>query len=163
MRVPIAVLLFVIIGCSKSNTFSGGQAPPEAASLSTIDADQVESIEVTNQPGIAEPSLPVRSTDLETIRDFLASIQRAEKTEDHKCPSLLQVMVVSKSEKHLKILLLPGHKDRYYEFREPGVGIYRVPREPFIAALRKLGLKHVPLSPGDVTVSPPPPNQPDDF
>ncbi len=150
MRVPIGLLLFVMIGCSKSNTIS-------------IDADDVESIEITGDRGSADPSLPVRSTDPEAIRDFLASIRKAEKTEEHKCASVLQVIVVRKSEKHLKMLLLPGHEDRYYEFREPGAGIFRVPREPFITALRKLGVKDVPLRPSEGSVGPPPPNQPDDF
>jgi hypothetical protein len=146
-----ALLLCVAVGCSKSPTFP------------FIDTQDVETIEIDNEPGIAEPSLPVRSTDPEAIRAFIASIQNAKTTEDHKCRSLLQVVIVRKSSKNLKLLLLPGHKDTYYEFRQPDPGIYRVPRQPFIAALKQLGLPHVPLRPGDVTVAPLPPNQKDDL
>ena len=146
MRIAMGALLFcAIIGCSKSPTFP-------------IDAEDVESIEVDNEPGLAEPSLPVRSTDPEAIRDFLASIRKAEKTKDHRCPSLLKVVIVRKSDQNLKLFVLPGHKESYYEFREPGVGIYHIPRRTFIAALKKLGLTHVPLSPSDVTVAPLPPH-----
>lgn len=152
MRMAVgALLLCVAIGCSKSPTFP------------FIDTEDVGTIEIDNEPGFAEPSLPVRSTDPEAIRAFVASIQNAETTKDHRCPSLLQVVIVRKSSKNLKLLLLPGHKDTYYEFRQPDGGIYRVPREPFIAALKQLGLTHVPLRPGDVTVAPIPPNQEDNL
>lgn len=81
----------------------------------------------------------LRSTDSGKIELVLDALKASTFTSDHNCPPIVTLELVMKSDDPYEFYLLPGHEERFYEFRFRDE-IYRVDRGAFLAALVHVGL-----------------------
>jgi hypothetical protein len=98
---------------------------------------------------IHEGGVKVSSRDPAKIESLLAALRDAQATKDHKCGDSGEVFLGKKGGEEIRLGILPGHNDQYYEFRlyrGRGYAIYRVQREGFLKAMAALGVKN--LDPG---------------
>ncbi len=116
--------------------------PPD---LFTLDARRVRQVEVQLEPWGGETTIrPVTATeDRHTIDGLMAVVRSAEETHDHKCGSRGIVTFRQANGLPVQVRFLPGHHEKWYEFRT-GDKVYRAPRGEFVTALRRVGVE-VPL------------------
>lgn len=107
--------------------------------------DGVRSVRVWNDP---EADGRGRAPDADTndpdaVAALLDVVRSARETEDHKCGNRGVILLQRSTGPSERLEFLPGHSPDWYEFRYDR-NIYRVPRDKFIAALKRLGVA-VPL------------------
>jgi hypothetical protein len=96
-----------------------------------------------------DASKRVSTRDPEKIETLLAALRHAQATNDHKCGDSGQIVLRKKRGDEVKLGILAGHNQRYYEFRlyrGTSYDIYRVERKPFLKGMEDLGLTE--LDPG---------------
>lgn len=136
----VAVLAVALLAYSAWAYFR----PPSGDPPSTND---VRSVRVWAGPWSHEQGAAPNAdtSDPETVEALLAVVRSAQETHEHKC-SLEGVIHLRRSfGRYERLAYLPGHDPQWYEFRH-GQKIYRAPREPFVAVMRRLGVE-VPLQP----------------
>jgi len=120
-----------------------------ASQVRNIDPGEVESVEVSILPWDSPNEKiagPFHSTDPEVIRAVVEAVQAAEETTDHNCADRAVLVIATRAGKNLELRLLPGHTEESYEYRINGK-IFRVKRSRFMAAMKQLGVKGLPLHP----------------
>jgi hypothetical protein len=117
----------------------------------TLDAEKVESVTVSLWkypdrpevgPGFRQDEVLVTTTDPAVIQPLLDVFRTARRAEEHKCGSSGTITIQRTDGAVEELSILPGHDEPYYEYRM-GSRISRVDREPFLAALRALGIERV--------------------
>lgn len=110
-----------------------------------VEADQVQRVEVRFEPWGEANVRPAGATtaDREAIVALVAVVKLGRETSDHKCGSRGVIRFERAVGLAAEVYFLPGHDPEWYEFRTGG-RTYRVPRDEFVAALRRLGVE-VPL------------------
>ena len=117
----------------------------------TLDADKVESVEVRLRkykpnsgfgPGYEQEEARVTTDDAADIQPLLEAFRSAMRSEEHQCGNSGTITIRRKDGTVEEVLILPGHDEQYYEYRL-GSRINKVDREPFLAALKALGLTQV--------------------
>jgi hypothetical protein len=116
----------------------------------TRNARNVESVTITlrksdprpEYPGYEQEPAEVTTADPALIHPLLDVFRRARRGEEHKCGSSGTITIRRTDGGVEELRILAGHDERYYEYRM-GSRINRVPREPFLAALRAMGLNRV--------------------
>jgi len=117
----------------------------------TLDAENVESVTVrlgkyeANEgfvPGYEQKPTEVTVDDPALIQSLLDTFRTATRGKEHKCANSGVIAIRLKDGTVENVLILPGHDERYYEYRLNS-RISRVDREPFLAALKALGLEGV--------------------
>jgi hypothetical protein len=143
LLVLFAVALLVPLGIGLHWWFLPNYPTTDAKSVRAIEVKLWESKGQTapeNHQDAAEAS----TTDPELIREFLAAIRTAKRAEEHKCPDSGTVLIHRNDGVVEEFSILPGHDERYYEYRL-GSRINKMDREPFLSALRKLGITSIKL------------------
>jgi hypothetical protein len=104
----------------------------------TLNAGKVESITVTlpkydpnpGYPGHGQEAATITTDDPALIQPLLDVFRRAKRGEEHKCGSSGTITIRRKDGDVEELHILPGHDERYYEYRFGG-RMNRVSREPF--------------------------------
>lgn len=121
----------------------------------TLNAARVESVtiqlrefkpESSHGPGWEQDPVEVTINDPALIQPLLDVFRQAKRAEEHKCGNSGTITIRRTNGDVEEVRILPGHDERYYEYRL-GSRINRVPREPFLAALRGMGLTGVKTMP----------------
>jgi len=109
-----------------------------------VPARGVESVDVLvpDRPGREQQI--ARTSDAAAIGPFLGALREARETGDHKCASTARVVIRPRQGPPVDVEVLPGHDDRFYEYRHDG-RIDRTPRPGMLVALGRLGLSDPPL------------------
>jgi hypothetical protein len=116
------------------------------------DAAEVESVEIKlypiemHGPDTAQQNAEIVSVDLGKIQALLDIFETAQVASEHKCGESGSIIIHTKAGRDQTIGILPGHHAPFYEYRTGGK-IYRVDREPFMAAMKALGVTSIALSP----------------
>ena len=114
----------------------------------TLSADTVESITVRLGkyepnpgfgPGYEQMRSEVTIGDRDLMQPLLDAFRTATRGEQHNCGNSGVILIRRKDGTDDEVFILPGHDERYYEYRLDS-RICRVDREPFLAALKALGL-----------------------
>jgi hypothetical protein len=117
----------------------------------TLNADKVESVTVRlgkynpNDgfgPGYEQKRTDVTIDDPALIQPLLDVFRTAKRGKEHNCGNSAVILIQRKDGMVEEVFLLPGHDERYYEYRLDS-RISRVDREPFLSALKALGLEEV--------------------
>jgi hypothetical protein len=85
-----------------------------------------------------------QSSERQAIEALIDVLNTGERTMKHLCASMGGIVFEQPDGCTFVLEILPGHDPAYYEFRHEGVP-YRVDRGAFIAALKRLGCKGIPL------------------
>lgn len=101
-------------------------------------------VTVNTEAGSSEGIVVTKSADKEAIRKFLALFPTASRASEHKCASDVNVQIQKKDGTTIEVRFLPGHDEEFYEYRYES-RINRVKRKLFLDAMRKLGVKLLPL------------------
>jgi hypothetical protein len=113
--------------------------------LESLDVGDVKTIKVEFEPwGDEVIPAPIESSDTEAIAELVKIVKSGQETSDHKCSSRGSIRINSDRGQFLDFWFLPGHNDDYYEFRH-NQKIYRVPRTSFVDAMKRLGVRDLPL------------------
>ncbi len=112
----------------------------------SLAVDEVDSVEIELFEWESQQAANVKSADASGIERLLSVIATAERTDDHKCGPVGTVTFKLKKGPAQEISVLPGHDDRYYEFRYERK-IHRVDRDEFLEALRSVGVTSILLEP----------------
>jgi hypothetical protein len=132
-------VVFAILGAMAVAWFS-----TRRGGLAALDAGQIRSVQIVLTPRQGYPPPPaVTTSDPAAISSLVEAIPVAEAQEDHKCMSKGTIEFIPSSGPALRLEFLPGHDDGRYEVRFKAKS-YRMPRAPFVDAMRKLGVD-VPL------------------
>ena len=117
----------------------------------TLDAGKVQSVTIClgryepNSgfgPGYQQEVAKVTTEDPAVIQPLLDVFRTAIRGEQHNCGNSGVIEIRRTDGTVEELYILPGHDDRYYEYRM-GSRMNRVDREPFLAALRAAGLNNV--------------------
>jgi hypothetical protein len=111
--------------------------------------DSVESVEIklTSWLGRQDDD-KVTSSDATKINTLLGLIRDARATSDHKCGDSGKIVLHCKDGEQIKLGILAGHDEDYYEFRayrNDSSDIFRVERKAFVEALRDFGVAKLDL------------------
>jgi hypothetical protein len=124
-------------------------------SIPGVSADEVKAIEVhlvrfhqinESDPNNRQIEARLKTTDPAKIQALLDVFKGAERASDHKCGNSGTIRIIQKDGSVEELGILPGHDSAYYEYRY-GSRINRVEREPFLAALKAIGVRQILLSP----------------
>jgi len=109
-----------------------------------LKAGEIDMILIALTPGRGEPPPPlVTTSDPAAISALVEALRDAKPQEDHKCMSLGIIELVPSNGPTIRLEFLPGHDDDWYEIRFKGEA-YRIPRAPFVDAMRSLRV-NIPL------------------
>jgi hypothetical protein len=117
----------------------------------TLHAEKVESVTVRLGkynpnpgfgPGYEQEPAQVTTDDPALIQPLLDAFRTAKRGEQHNCGDSGVITVRRTDGIVEEVLILPGHDERYYEYRL-GSRINRIDRGPFLEALKALGLSSV--------------------
>ena len=97
-------------------------------------------------PAVEHPEVRVVETDPQLIQRFLDVFKTAKRGSEHNCGSYADI-VIQLADGSTEILsILPGHDDRYYEYRFES-RISKVDRSRFLEALAAMGISDVKTEP----------------
>jgi hypothetical protein len=91
------------------------------------------------------PAPRASTTNSARIKALLDVFESASRTSEHKCAEIGVITFRMHNGSTEEIRIIPGHDSLFYEYRYRGIN--RVPREPFLAALRDIGLSEIPTDP----------------
>jgi hypothetical protein len=98
------------------------------------------------RPGYEQDEAEVTTDDPAVVQQLLDVFRAARRAKEHKCGSSGVICIHLKGGSIEELMILAGHDERYYEYRM-GSRINRVDREPFLEALRAMGLSKVKVVP----------------
>jgi hypothetical protein len=117
----------------------------------TLHAEKVESVTVRlgkyepNSgfgPGYEQTVAKITIDDPALMQQLLDAFGTAKRGNEHNCGNSGVIAIRRKDGTIEEVFILPGHDERYYEYRLNS-RINRVDRERFLAALKVLGLEGV--------------------
>ncbi len=112
--------------------------------IMTLSTSQVSSVVIHEMDWIGDaPKEFITSDDPQSIASLIEMLQLGSPTSSHKCLHVGTITLTLPQGTKKTVLYLPGHNDAYYEYISDGK-CYRVPREQFVDAMKKLRM-NVPL------------------
>ena len=133
--------IVIIIGAMAAQAAAGSEG-----ALADLIPERVASIQILlNAGGVDLGYVSELPGDDPAVRELIEVIRaRAVPTTDHKCGNRGSIRLHLPDGTQLALGLLPGHTEGFYELRfyrgDRFVAIYRIERDPFLAALGHLGV-----------------------
>jgi hypothetical protein len=115
------------------------RTPPEPLAVGADDVSRVV-IQLAPWGDDAARAPAVSTEDREAVAALVAVVRSGRETTEHKCGSRGSVRFERSVGSPVEAAFLPGHHPEWYELRTGG-NIYRVPRDEFVAAVRRVGVE----------------------